>query len=145
MPENITTEQNRALHLYFRLLAESLNESGYEMKRVLSAKINKFMLDLLRKALQESYPDDKDKLIQRVIDHIEASKTTADIPWNEKNVKEVLWRPVQDAMTGENSTQKLNKTELNEVYKVLNRHIAESTGVTIPFPSEEQANENRRS
>ena len=115
------------------------------MKRVLSAKINKFMLDLLRKALQESYPDDKDKLIQRVIDHIEASKTTADIPWNEKNVKEVLWRPVQDAMTGENSTQKLNKTELNEVYKVLNRHIAESTGVTIPFPSEEQANENRRS
>ena len=35
-----TTQQNKALHLYFRLLAESLNEAGLDMKKVLKPTID---------------------------------------------------------------------------------------------------------
>lgn len=33
-----TSQQNKALHVGFQLLAEALNDAGYEMKAVLAAK-----------------------------------------------------------------------------------------------------------
>lgn len=35
-----TSKQNRALHLYFRLLAEALNEAGYDMKAVIRKEVD---------------------------------------------------------------------------------------------------------
>ena len=72
-----TTQQNKALHLYFRLLAESLNEAGLDMKKVL--------------------------------------KPTIDISWNERNVKEYLWRPIQNAQVIKKSTTELNSDEVDKI------------------------------
>ena len=36
--EQRTLRQNNSLHLYFELLADALNDAGYEMKAVLAAK-----------------------------------------------------------------------------------------------------------
>lgn len=60
-----------------------------------------------------------------------------DVPWSPERVKEVLWRPIQIAMTGKHSTTDLNRLEPGQVYEVLNRHIAQNFGVSVPWPSEE--------
>lgn len=95
-----TSQQNRSLHLYCELLANALNDAGYEMKAVLAVK-------------------------------------QVDVPWSPERVKEVLWRPIQIAMTGKHSTTELNRVEPGKIYEVLNRHIAQNFGVSVPFPSED--------
>lgn len=96
-----TIQQNKALHKYCTMLAEALNDAGYEMKAVLAVK-------------------------------------QVDVPWDGPKVKEVLWRPIQEAMTGKHSTTELDRMEPSQVYEVLNRHIASNFGVSVPFPSEDE-------
>ncbi len=95
-----TTKQNKSLHLYFRLLAEALNEAGLDMKKVL--------------------------------------KPTIDISWNERSVKEYIWRPIQNAQVIKKSTTELNTDEINKIWEVINRHLSEKFGIYVPFPSEEE-------
>ena len=52
-------------------------------------------------------------------------------------VKKFLWRPIQKAVTGKESTAHLKKEEYNQVYEVLNRHLADKFGVSVPFPQSE--------
>ena len=92
-----TTQQNKALHLYFTLLATELNDSGYDMKKTISKEM--------------------------------------DINWNSYNIKEYLWRPLQKSLIGHKRTSQLKTNQIDEVYEVLNRVIAERTGVHVPFPS----------
>lgn len=90
-----TEQQNKALHLWFTLLAEALNSAGYDMKKVM---------------------------------HV-------DIPWTDYNIKEFLWRPVQKAMFGKVSTTQLDTGDIDKIYDVVNKTIAERTGIHVPFPS----------
>jgi len=93
-----TLEQNNALHLYFKQLAEALNDAGFDMKKTMKV----------------------------------------DIPWTAENVKEFLWKPVQRAYLHKNSTTELRKQgDIDKVYDIINRALAERTGVSIPFPSVE--------
>ena len=92
--------QNSGLHVYCRELALRLNESGYDMRKVL--------------------------------------KQGVDIPWDEKAVKKHLWKPVQKAMLNTESTTELTRKQVSEVYEVLNRHLAEKFGVSMPFPHREE-------
>lgn len=63
-----------------------------------------------------------------------------DIPWSAYNVKEQLWRPVQEAQLGKESTTKLTTKEIDVIYDTVNRVIAERTGVHVAFPSIENIN-----
>jgi len=67
-----------------------------------------------------------------------------DVPWNKERVKEVLWRPIQEAMTGKASTTELNTVDPNEIYEVLDRHISSNFGVHVEWPSEESLSEKCR-
>ena len=98
-----TDLQNRSLHLFFRLLARSLNDAGYDQRKVL--------------------------------------KESIEIPWDEKAIKERLWRPIQISMTEKRSTTELAKhVEIEEIHSVLLRHLGEKFGIEyIPFPSNENA------
>ena len=59
-----------------------------------------------------------------------------DILWSAYTVKEHLWRPIQDAYMGERSTTKLSRTDIDKIYDVINKAIAERTGLNLPpFPS----------
>ena len=62
-------------------------------------------------------------------------KPEAEIPWSMLLVKEYLWQPIMKAVTNKTRTRDLDKKEVNEVYAVLSRHMAEKHGVTTPFPS----------
>ncbi len=95
-----TSQQNRAMHKYFRLLAEELNDAGYDMKSTLN--------------------EDRE------------------IPWTEENVKNHLWRPIQEAMLSKESTMDLETKEVNQVYEVLNRHLGEKLGISVMFPVEDR-------
>ena len=60
---------------------------------------------------------------------------TADVPWNQERVKDLLWRPIQEAMFNETSTTKLETDQVSKVHEVLNRHIAQNFGISISFPT----------
>ena len=57
------------------------------------------------------------------------------LPWSEYTVMEYLWRQVQIAMTGKESSTKLDTKEVNQVYEVLSRKLAEAASINIQFPS----------
>jgi hypothetical protein len=57
------------------------------------------------------------------------------IPWNEVLAKELMWRPVQKAMTQETSSTKPNRKDYGAIYDVINRHISTNFGVHVPWPS----------
>ena len=61
-------------------------------------------------------------------------KASTDIPWTAVNVKEHLWRPIQIILTEKESTKKLDRKEVSEVYEVLARHMSEKFGISTPFP-----------
>lgn len=62
-------------------------------------------------------------------------KESVDIPWNGATVKEYLWKPIQNAQVIKQSTTELTTKEIDLIYDTLNRHLAEKTGVYVPFPS----------
>jgi len=94
-----TNTQNKALHKYFSLLANALNDAGWDIKRTLKPEI--------------------------------------DIPWNADLVKRFMWKPLQDAITGEESTAKAKRADYSKVYECLNRHTAQKLGISVPWPSNE--------
>ena len=94
-----TMTQNRALHKYFSLLAETLNDAGLDQRKVL--------------------------------------KPSIEIPWSPDSIKEMMWRPIQKSMVEKESTTELTTTELQAVFKVMDRHLLEKFGVDVPFPSDE--------
>lgn len=59
------------------------------------------------------------------------------IPWNEKLVKELIWRTVQNAHMGDSSTTRLNTKQVSEIYEIINRYTAERFGVHVSFPEKE--------
>lgn len=95
-----TPLQNKALHLYFTLLATELNDAGLDMKKVL--------------------------------------KPSVDISWTKENIKEYLWRPIQEALKLKKSTTELTTAEVSQIWEVLNRHLGEKFGIHQVFPSVEQ-------
>lgn len=62
-------------------------------------------------------------------------KPSIEINWTTENVKKYLWKPLQKALTGKDSTTKLDKVkDIDLVYEHLNRHFSEKYGLHVPFP-----------
>ena len=59
------------------------------------------------------------------------------VPFNENLVKEYLWRPIQKAITGKDSTTKPERSEYALIYDSLNLKLAEH-GIFQPWPTQEQ-------
>lgn len=96
-----TTSQNSAMHKYFTMLAESLDNAGLDVMATLSEKIA--------------------------------------IPWTPPLIKELVWRKVQLAMYPDiESTAKLNTEQVGKIYEVINRHMAQTHGVSVIFPTKER-------
>lgn len=103
MTKQRTGQQNNAMHKYFELLSEALNDAGYNVMQTM--------------------------------------KHDAEIPWNARLVKELIWRPVQIAAHDIESTAKLNKLQVSDVYETVNRHLADKVGVSVAFPCESDMSE----
>lgn len=53
-------------------------------------------------------------------------------------IKDYMWRPIQKAVTGKESTTKLDTVEVNDVYEQLSRLLAEKYSIDVPFGRAEQ-------
>jgi len=65
-------------------------------------------------------------------------KKEVSVPWTLHSVKEVLWRPIQQAMTGKDSTTEVSRVEPSDIHMVLDRHMAEKFGVSVAWPHEDK-------
>jgi len=92
-------QQNKSLHVYLRMLADALNDAGYDMEKTL--------------------------------------KPGTSIPWTDYMAKEYLWRPIQEVMTGKESTTEPKTTDYPEIYETLNRLTAQKFAISLPWPCEE--------
>jgi hypothetical protein len=95
-----TDQQRKALEVYCRDLAYTLNRAGLDQRKVFAAM----------------------------------REDGIDIPWRQETVKDSLWRPIQVAILGKESTTKLNADEVSRVYDVLTRWIGTTFGISVPFP-----------
>jgi hypothetical protein len=96
-----TIKQNKSLHLWFRLLADTLNEAGLDMRTVLKPSIS--------------------------------------IEWNDKTIKEYIYKPILEAMLLKKSTTEMTTKEIDKVWETINLHLGEKFGVEVPpIPSQEQ-------
>ena len=67
------------------------------------------------------------------------SREKANADWTDYGVKNHIWRPIQEAMTGEQSTTRPKRKEYPEIYEVLNRFLSETWPEIghAPWPSED--------
>lgn len=59
------------------------------------------------------------------------------VPFNEALVKEHIWRPIQKAITGKESTTKPETHEYAIIYDTLNLKLAEH-GIHVPWPCKDK-------
>ena len=59
------------------------------------------------------------------------------IPWTERSVKDHIWRPIQEIMTGEESTTEPSPQEYSLIAETIVRHMAVSQPKLVlpPWPT----------
>lgn len=63
-------------------------------------------------------------------------KPEVHIPWTLYSAKDHLWRPVQRAICGKDSTVDPERGEYIQIYQTISRHLSQSNGFTAPeWPS----------
>jgi len=55
--------------------------------------------------------------------------------WSKDTVKSDIWIRVQEATTGKKHSSKLTTTEASTVYEIIARHMAQTFGITTPWPT----------
>jgi len=74
------------------------------------------------------------------LDMRRAIREEVDIPWTKDSAKRYLWKPLQEVMTGKESTTKASKLEYPEISETLTRHFAQKFAVQLPpWPHREAA------
>lgn len=108
-------------HKYLRLTMKT----GKQRTNLQNRALHKY-LSMLCEALNDAGYDMKKTL-----------KADVDIPWTETNAKEFLWRPLQLALTGKESSIKPTAREYTYIYEVLSRHLVDKFGINVPWPSKD--------
>lgn len=76
-----------------------------------------------------------EKLNDAGLDMKKTLKAEVEIPWTTELVKEFLWKPVQEAVTGDRSTSNASTTDYDKTHAVLSKHLSERFNLFVPFPS----------
>lgn len=71
------------------------------------------------------------------LDQKKLLKPSIDIPWTQDAVKEGLWKPIQEVVTGIKSTTKPEASQYSDIYEVLNRHLTMKHGIHEAWPSKD--------
>lgn len=58
-----------------------------------------------------------------------------EIPFNMTLVKELIWRRAQLAHVGKKSTKEITTKDIDKIYEVVNRFLADRYKLHVPFPS----------
>lgn len=132
MGEAWTVNSDHSLAAFKKYLDQQYAEHKY---LTITWKTGKQRTQQQNNAMQKYFTDLANSLNAAGLDMKSVLKPEVDIPWTQDTVREHLWRPVMLTMTSKESTVKLTRDEVSEVYDVINRHLAEKFGVSVPFPS----------
>jgi len=58
-----------------------------------------------------------------------------DMMWTKTLIKEIVWKKIQKAMYGTESTADLTTQQIDKIFDVINKHLGEKHHIHIPFPS----------
>ena len=75
-----------------------------------------------------------DALNDAGLDQRKLLKESVDMPWSQHSVKEFLWRPIQLAAVKKDSSARLSTQEVSYIYEILNRHLTQKLGISLPWP-----------
>ena len=78
-----------------------------------------------------------DTLNDAGLDQKKVLKPEVDIPWTMEAVKEGLWKPLQEVVTGLKSTTKPEASQYSAIYELLNRHLTMKLGIHEPWPTKQ--------
>ena len=78
-------------------------------------------------------------LTEKGLDMKATLRQDVEIPWTARRIKEFLWKPIQYAIYGTDSTTELNTIQLQKVFEVLKKYLGEK-GIEVNFPSEDFRN-----
>ena len=67
-----------------------------------------------------------------------------ELSWSKENVKEDMWKLIQNALLKKASTKELAKIEVDSIYDEMNNFLGSKFGVHVEFPSEESLSEKCR-
>lgn len=132
MTENIINSDS-SLESYIAFLRVQYKQHGYlkvttkngkQRTPTQNAALHKFC-ELLATALNDAG-----------FDFREFVKAGYAVPFTPELVKNHLWRPIQKAVTGKESTTKPETHEYSLIYDVLNVKLAEH-GIHVPWPSKD--------
>ena len=146
--------QNNSMHKYFALVADALNEQGITPRRFVKEDMPiRWSWQAVKTHFSGLYSSEfKDmpqkhqkaacKAIARTFNAVGLDMRAqlpenADLIWDKDLVKENIWRPVQQTMYEKKSTTQLNRSEVNEIYKMVAARLADRFGIDIEFPSDD--------
>lgn len=91
--------------------------------------------NLQNKAIHKFCTELANELTNRGLDMRAVLKPDVDIPWNERAVKEHIWRPIQRALLDKESTTELTTAEVDQVFQIIQKHLGEKFGLELQFPN----------
>ncbi len=143
-----TNLMNASLHRFLSLLAESLNDAGWTVRKFLNAPVM-YAIEKARVRLQskeflsKTFVGVKDTpqmidAIFSVIDEEIQKAPGLEAPWSTHTTKELLWRPIYTSLEGLESTADADTTQYSETHKVINQVMGERYQINyIPWPSQQ--------
>ena len=66
--------------------------------------------------------------VVRRVDMIEITPTT-------RSVKEIVWKPIEEATLGKKSTTELSTSEVDAIYQVMSMFLSKQFQISLPFPT----------
>jgi len=84
--------------------------------------------------------DELDKNGHTLQDVVKSIKR-AEIRPTMESLKEVMWKPLLLIMFNKKSTTKMTTKEVDKIYDVANKFLADNFELHVPFPSQENNNE----
>ena len=112
-----------------------LTEAIAEGQTVDIVKKSKYRTLTQNAALHLMFEQLAQELNDKGLDQRKVLNESVEIPWDKDSVKDFLWRPIQDAKFNTTSTTDLKSNEIDEVFKILQRHLNQKLNIGIEFPS----------
>lgn len=113
-------------------LTDDFNQHKY--LRV-SVKTGRQRTNTQNRALHLYLTNVADSLNSAGLDLRKTIKNDLDIPWTTELVKDNIWRIIQKASTGHDSTTKPLTSDYSTVYEIMNRHLSAKLGVYVAWPT----------
>ena len=66
-----------------------------------------------------------------------------EVDWTPELVKQYIWKPVQEAITGHKSTTKPKRDEYSKIYETVNRFVSSRFGLFAAWPSKDSINQQQ--